>query len=172
MSQSALNDLSSSSEDNSEEEEGRGQGQGQGHQRPEAIRFEPRLDLRHFQQYLREEEENSNSNAIPSSAAALSQADLQRLQQLQQMLLAQEGSGHGAVRGDEGHTLSTISGHAGGGSSLQLGQAFSRGPAHSTHLLGEPSVPFPGKKVIPRVKVTTKITVLLMGFEPLSHVVT
>ena len=170
MSQSALNDLSSSSEEDSEEEEG-GQHQGQGHQRPEAIRFEPRLDLRHFQQYLREEEENSNSNAIPSSAAALSQADLQRLQQLQQMLLAQEGNSHGAVRGDEGHTLSTISGHA-GGSSLQLGQAFSRGPAHSTHLLGESSVPFQGKKVIPRVKVTKKIIVLLTGFEPLSHVVT
>ena len=133
MSQSALNDLSGSSEEDSEEEEG---------QHPEPISFQSRLDLQRFQQYL-QEEENRNTNAVPM-ASSLSQADLQRLQQLQQMLLAQEHHGNGVHDGS--HTLSTISGNVGG--SMQFSQQ-AQDPAHSTHLVGEPPVAFKGEKVIP-----------------------
>lgn len=138
MSQSALNDLSGSSEEDSEEDEG---------QRPDPISFQSQLDLQRFQQYLREEE-NSNSNAIPT-ASSLSQADLQRLHQLQQMLLAQDHHGNGVRDGN--HTLSTISGNVGG--SMQLIQQ-AQGPAHSTHLAGEPAAALQGETVIPQQRKT------------------
>lgn len=138
MSQSALNDLSSSSEEDSEEDEG---------QRPDPISFQSRLDLQRFQQYL-QEEENSNSNAIPT-ASSLGQADLQRLHQLQQMLLAQDHHGIGVRDGN--HTLSTISGNVGG--SMQLIQQ-AQGPAHSTHLAGEPAAALQGETVIPQQRKT------------------
>ncbi|XP_076463090.1 spindle and centriole-associated protein 1-like isoform X2 [Babylonia areolata] len=135
MSQSALNDLSGSSEgDSEEEEEGEGVGEGQ-HRNP--VSFQPLLDLQRFQQFVWEEE-NRNSNAVPT-AASLSHADVQRLQQLQQILLAGAGSGQGVA--DNNHTLSTISGHP-AASRLQLGP-HSQGPAHSTQVLEPPGVQTP-----------------------------
>ncbi|KAK7101098.1 spindle and centriole-associated protein 1-like [Littorina saxatilis] len=138
VSQSALNDFSGSSADESEEDkEG---------QQPEPMNFQSRLDLQSYQQYL-QEEENSNSNAIPTGGSVgVSQADIQRLQQLQQILLAQDRHQGNSVR-DNNHTLSTISGNVAG--SMLLGGQQAQGPAHSTQLPGEQFASFPGQHTPP-----------------------
>lgn len=135
MSQSAINDLSETESSGSEAED----------QQPEPISFQSQIDIQRFQQFLQEEESrNLNNSAIPS-AAAMSQADLQRLRQLQQFLQPQEltgdsaGGGEGRGRGggpshENNQTLSTISGR--GGASIQFSQQ-AHGPAHSTHLLAD-----------------------------------
>ncbi|KAK7501200.1 hypothetical protein BaRGS_00007685 [Batillaria attramentaria] len=131
MSQSALNDLSETESSDSDTED----------QHAEPVNFQSQLDLQRFQHFL-QQEENRNSNALPSSAS-MSQTDIQRLQQLQQFLRTEEPTrdgGDGLSRGagprnDNNQTLSTISGTV--GASIQFSQ-HPHGPAHSTHLLADP----------------------------------
>lgn len=131
MSQSALNDLSNSSEDGDEESD---EDDGQ---RPEPTYFHHQLDLQRFQQFL-QEEENHNNNAIPSSVAN-TQSDLRHLQKLQQVLLGHSLPFNLGIP-DGNQTLSTISGNAGPGVITQSGYAAHPGPAHSTQIMTATSV--------------------------------
>lgn len=130
MSTSALNDLSETSDS---ETEG---------QQPTPINFQSLMDIQRFQQFLYEEE-NRNTNAIPSSDLP-NQADAQRLDQLRKFLTdeaqRQFGAADGAerfgavggkIQNDNNQTLSTISGH--GETRSHIGPQ-GHGPVHSTHL--------------------------------------
>lgn len=128
MSSSALNDLSAEESTDSETED-----------HPQnSVDFPAKLDLQHFQHFLHEEEKrNTNTNAIPSSTALPSYANLKELQQLSHVLREEERRRNGAgsgLSGNNNQTLSTISNH--GATSIQF-SSHSHGPAHSTQLPGE-----------------------------------
>ncbi|PVD22845.1 hypothetical protein C0Q70_16103 [Pomacea canaliculata] len=94
MSTSALNDLSETSDS---ETEG---------QQPTPINFQSLMDIQRFQQFLYEEE-NRNTNAIPSSDLP-NQADAQRLDQLRKFLADEAQRQFGAADGAERFEKTTL----------------------------------------------------------------